>query len=340
MDLLAHVVRGELSESRHYGNIAIADSEGRLIYSSGPEKGEASFLRSSAKPFQAVALVESGAADHFGLSVEELSVACASHNGEERHVRVVGGMLERAGLTPEYLLCGSHLPMHEPSAHALIRAGLAPSNLHSNCSGKHTGMLLTCLQMGWPLENYNAPEHPLQKWLLEIVAEFCGMSTAEVKTGMDGCSVVCFGMTVHQMAIGFARLADANYWERNGNPKHAATVRRIINAMMTEPFMVAGTNRADTDLMEVAPNRIFSKGGAEAVWCIGFPEQGFGLAMKVIDGAARAHAPILVEALRQTNLLEENEIAAFAAKQVKPLRNVRGLVIGEYQAAFKLQSPD
>jgi L-asparaginase II len=340
MNLLAHVVRGELSESRHYGYIAIADAQGRLLYSSGPQDGEPSFLRSSAKPFQAVALVESGAADRFGLSTEELSVACASHNGEDRHVRVVRGMLERAGLSPDQLLCGSHLPMDEPSAHALIRAGLTPSNLHSNCSGKHTGMLLTCLQMGWPTENYNLPEHPLQKWLLEIVAEFCGMEPAEVKTGMDGCSVVCFGMTTHQMATGFARLADPNYWEEIGNSKRAATVRRITNAMMSEPFMVGGTGRADTDLMEIGAGHVFSKGGAEAVWCVGFPDKGLGLAMKVVDGAARSHPAVLVEALRQTKLLEENQITEFAARQVKPLRNVRGLVIGEYKAAFKLLPPD
>lgn len=336
MNLLAQVMRGELSESRHYGAIAIANTEGALVYGAGEVDGFQAFLRSSAKPFQAIPLIESGAADRFELSEQEIAVACASHNGEDEHVRVVGGMLERGGLSPDQLLCGAHLPYYEPAANALIRAGKAPSNLHSNCSGKHTGMLLVCKQMGWPTENYNEPEHPLQKWILEIVAEFCGLPVSEVATGVDGCSVVCFGMTVQQMATGFARLTAPTYWEQAGKPKHAAAVQRIINAMMTHPFMVGGTGRADTDLMTLASGQIFSKGGAEAVWCMGFPERGLGLAVKVEDGASRAHPVIVAEALRQTGLLGEREIAAFAAKQISPLRNVRGLVVGEIKPVFKL----
>lgn len=337
---MAHVVRGELSESRHYGAIAVANSAGQLIYGTGDVAGFQAFLRSSAKPFQAIPLVESGAADRFNLSDQELAVACASHNGEDEHVRVVAGMLERAGLSPDQLLCGAHLPYHEPTATALVQAGKAPSNLHSNCSGKHTGMLMVCKQMGWPTENYNEPEHPLQKWLLEVVAEFCGLPASEVATGVDGCSVVCFGMTVQQMATGFARLADPVYWEQTGKPEHAAAVQRITKAMMTHPFMVGGTGRADTDLMTLAQGSLFSKGGAEAVWCMGFPGRGLGLAVKVEDGASRAHPVIVSEALRQTGLLAESEIAAFAAKQISPLRNVRGLVVGEVRPAFQLLPPD
>ena len=338
--MLAHVIRGGMSESRHYGYLAIADTSGRRVYATETADSLPAFLRSSAKPFQALALVESGAADRFGLSETELAIACASHSGEEPHVRLIRGMLERADLSPEDLLCGSHLPFYEPAAHALIREGRAPSNLHSNCSGKHTGMLLTCLQMGWPIENYNLPEHPLQKWFLELVAEFCNLPPAEVKTGMDGCSVVCFGMTVGQMATGFARLADPTYWEQAGKPEHAAAIARITRAMMAHPFFVSGTDREDKALMEAAPGRIFSKGGAEAVWCMGFPGRGLGLALKVDDGYSRAHAVIIAEALRQSGLLTESEIAAFTAHQVKPLRNVRGLVIGEIQAKFKLLPPD
>jgi L-asparaginase II len=327
-----------MSESRHYGSLAVTDVEGQLIYGVGAVDGAPAYLRSSAKPFQAIPLIESGAAERFGLSDQEIAVACASHNGEDEHVRVVGGMLERAGLSPDQLLCGAHLPYYEPAATALTRAGQPPSNLHSNCSGKHTGMLLVCKQMGWPTENYNEPEHPLQKWILEIVAEFCGMPVSEVATGVDGCSVVCFGMTVRQMATGFARLSDPTYWEQAGKPEHARAVKRIINAMMAHPFMVGGTARNDTDLMQLAPGRVFSKGGAEAVWCMGFPERGLGLALKVEDGTPRAHPVIIAEALHQTGLLDEAVIKGFAAHQIKPLRNVRGLVVGEIRPAFKLQA--
>ncbi len=340
INLLAEVVRGSLSESRHYGYLAIVNPAGQLVAATGPEDTAPTFLRSSAKPFQALPLIESGAADHFGLSEQELAVACASHNGEDEHVRVVGGMLERAGLSPEQLLCGAHLPYYEPAANTLLRDHRTPSNLHSNCSGKHTGMLLVCKHMGWPTENYADPEHPLQKWILELVAEFCGLPASEIATGVDGCSVVCFGVTVRQMATGFARFADPTYWEQAGKPKHAAAVKRIINAMMAHPFMVGGTGRSDTDLMKAAPGRVFSKVGAEAVWCMGFPGRNLGLAMKVTDGANRAHPVILAAALRQTGLLDEAEIAAFEAQQVKPLRNVRGLKVGEYRAALKIFLPD
>jgi L-asparaginase II len=142
------------------------------------------------------------------------------------------------------------------------------------------------------------------------------------------------------MATGFARLSDPAYWENIGKPEHANAGWRIINAMMEYPFMIGGTGRSDTDLMVAAPGRIFSKAGAEAVWCMGFPGAGLGLALKVEDGANRASPDIIAEALRQTKLLSEMEIAAFAARQVKPWRNVRGQIVGEFRADFKLLPPD
>src|SRR5690348_11907643 len=248
MTLLAHVVRGGLSESRHYGSIAITNAAGDLLYSTGPVDSPPTFLRSSAKPFQAIPLIESGAADRFNLTPKEVALACASHNGEDEHVQTVAGMQARAGLTPDELLCGAHFPYYEPASIALTRAGRPPSTLHSNCSGKHTGMLLVCKQMGWPTENYHAPEHPLQQWILEVVAEFCDIPASQIATGVDGCSVVCFGVPVHKMAIGFARFADPSYWEKVGKPEHAKAAKRITEAMMAHPFMVGGTGRGDTDL--------------------------------------------------------------------------------------------
>ncbi len=342
MNTLAHLTRGEISESRHAGFIAIANSQGQALYTSGPlEEDQVSFLRSSAKPMQATALVESGAADRFGLTPAELAIACASHNGEEEHTRLVAGMLEKGGLSPDQLLCGWHWPLHAATTDRMKVAGQVPNNLHSNCSGKHTGMLLTCKHMGWPTENYTEPEHPLQQLLLQTVAEFAGLRPSEIATGRDGCSVVCFGMTTVQMATAFARLARPAYWREVGRPERAEAVERLTTAMRTYPFNVGGTDRTDTDLMEAAPGgRIFCKGGAEAVWCAGFPEPGLGLAMKIEDGATRAEPVLITEVLRQTNLLTEAEIAPFEAKHVKPLRNVRGLVIGHYQTTFDLRSPE
>lgn len=342
MNILAHVTRGNISESRHTGFIAVADPHGRPLFTSGPlGEDRVSFMRSAAKPIQATALVESGAAERFGLTEAELAVACSSHNGQEEHTRLVQSMLDKGGLKAEQLLCGSHWPLHAATSDQMKHEGRTPTNLHSNCSGKHTGMLLTCLQMGWPTENYTEPEHPLQQLLLKTMGEFTGLRPAEIATGRDGCSVVCFGMTTVQMATAFARLAAPDYWRETGRPERAEAVQRLTEAMRTYPFNVGGTGRADTDLMEAAPGgRIFSKGGAEAVWCMGFPEKGFGLAFKIEDGSARAEAAIGAEALRQTGLLSAAEIDKFASLQVKPLRNVRGIEIGYYQPTFELRAPD
>ena len=342
MDILAHVTRGGISESRHAGFIAIADSTGKALLTSGPlDQDRVAFLRSSAKPFQAIPLLETGAADAFELTPAEIALACASHNGQPEHTRQVQAMLDKAGLRVDQLLCGAHYPYHPSDADALRREGRAPSNLHSNCSGEHTGMLLTCKHMGWPTEDYTEPEHPLQQAILNAVADFAGLNPSEIATGRDGCSVVCFGLTTLQMATAFARLAQPAYWEKQGNPDRARAVTRITEAMYTHPFNVAGTGRGDTDLMEAAPGgRIFSKGGAEAVWCMGFPQRGVALAVKIEDGANRAEPAILSRILRTTGLLNEAEIAAYEAKQLTKLKNVRGIVVGEYQAVFDLKSPE
>lgn len=342
MNTLSHVVRGGISESRHAGYLAIADAYGRLIYTSGPlDEDRVAFMRSSAKPLQALPLLETGAAERFGLTPAEIALACASHNGEPEHTRQVQIMLDKAGLQREQLLCGAHYPYHQPTQDEMRRLSKKPNTLHSNCSGKHTGMLLVCKHMGWSLDNYTDLEHPLQQMILQTMADFSGVRPAEIATGIDGCSVVCFGITVGQMATAFARLADPSYWLERNLPQRADAVRRISEAMWLNSFNVAGSERGDTDLMSaVAPGRVFSKVGAEAVWCVGFPVAKLGLAMKIEDGGTRAEPVILAEALRQTHLLSETEIQTFEAKQVKPLRNVRGIIVGEHKATLELRVPE
>ena len=342
MEILAHVTRGGISESRHAGFIAIADANGKALLTSGPlDQDRVSFLRSAAKPFQAIPLVESGAADAFGLTPAELALACASHSGQPEHTRQVQAMLDKGGLRVDQLLCGAHYPYHQPTADQMRREGQTPTNLHSNCSGKHTGMLLVCKHMGWPTESYTEPDHPLQQAILKAVAGFAGLHPSEIATGRDGCSVVSFGLTTLQMATAFARLGQPAYWEKQGNPERAKAVTRLTEAMYTYPFNLGGTGRGDTDLMESAPNgRVYSKAGAEAVWCMGFPHRGVALAMKIEDGANRAEPAILSRILRRTGLLNEAEIDAYEARQLVPLKNVRGIVVGDYQAVFELKSPE
>ena len=342
MNILAHITRGGISESRHAGFVAVANPQGQALFTSGPlDDDRVAFMRSSAKPLQALALIETGAADHFGLTEAEIAMACASHGGEERHVQQVQAMLDKGGLSADQLLCGAHYPYYVPSQDVLKRSGIPPTNLHSNCSGKHTGMLLVCKHMGWPTETYTEPEHPLQQLILKNVAEFCGLRPSEVATGVDGCSVVCFGMTTVQMATAFARLASPEYWQKQGQPARAETVRRITQAMWHYPFNVAGTGRNDTDLMEAAPNgKVFSKAGAEGVWCLGFPEQKVGMAMKIEDGHNRVESIVLSNALHQLTYLAPTELAQFENHQIAPLYNVRGKVVGEYVASFDFHTSE
>jgi L-asparaginase II len=342
MNLLAEVIRGRLVESRHYGFICMANSAGEVLLSSGPlSQDPLSFLRSAAKPIQAVPLVESGAADFFRLTEEELALACASHNGEPEHVRMVEHMLAKAGLEAGFLLCGADYPLHDLSRETLIKAGEAPQAKFNNCSGKHAGMLMVCKHQGWPLENYTSLEHPLQQAIIQVVAEFCGLEVEQIHTGVDGCSVVCFGMTTVQMATAFARLADPVYWEKKGVSQRAETVQRITAAMRKNPFYVAGTGRGDTDLMNsFSGSKIFSKVGAEAVWGLGLPEQGLGVALKVADGASRASAVIMSEFLRQTGYVPAEDLSHFDDLQVKVIVNKRGIPVGEYRPAFELRPPN
>ena len=185
---LAATRRGPLIESVHRGRVAVCNPEGTILEETGDPEGYV-YVRSSAKPFQAIPLLLSGVARELGLTDEEIAVVCASHNGEERHLSVVRSVLQKAGLSEEHLQNGPHPPLHAPAATRLARNGEAPSAIHGNCSGKHAGMLALCIYEGWSTEEYRKPEHPLQRRILETVAEICGMQRDELLLGGDGCGV-------------------------------------------------------------------------------------------------------------------------------------------------------
>ena len=286
---LAAVTRGELVESVHRGRLAVFDPMGGELEAWGDTEAYV-YLRSSAKPFQALPLVLSGAADAFGLTDEELAVACASHNAEEPHLAAVRSILEKAGLTEGDLQSGAHLPMHEPAADELIRRGEEPHSIHGNCSGKHAGMLAVCVHEGYETLGYREPGHPLQRRILGLIAEVCGVEEDEVLIAGDNCGVPAFALPLHSFATGLARVATGDEL-----PDHlVGAAMRIRDAMRSHPFMVAGTGRFDTELME--RTHLLVKGGAEAVLAVGDPE-GWGMALKISDGAHRAVRPAALAAL-------------------------------------------
>jgi L-asparaginase II len=286
---LVAVRRGALVESVHRGRIAVCDPDGELIEAMGDPGGYV-YARSSAKPFQAMPLLLSGAADAFGLTDEELAVVCASHNAEEPHLAAVRSILRKAGLSEEDLQCGAHPPMYGPAAEELARRGEEPRRVHGNCSGKHAGMLTLCAYEGWETASYRDPDHPLQWRILQTVAQICGLERDAIPLAGDGCGVPSIGMPLRNLATGVARLATGE----NLSDDLIEAARRIRRAMRGHPYMVAGTGRLDTTVMRGTD--LIAKGGAEGVFAAGSPD-GWGLALKISDGTARAVSPAGLAAL-------------------------------------------
>ena len=286
---LAAVTRGALVESVHRGRLVVCDPDGNVLEAVGDPEAYI-YARSSAKPFQGLPLVHSGAADAFGLTDRELAVACASHNAEEPHLVAVRSILEKAGLTEDDLQSGAHPPLYEPEADKLIRSGEVPRPIHSNCSGKHAGMLAVCVHEGYETATYRDPAHPLQRRILGLIAEVCGLREDEVLVASDNCGVPAFALPLRSFATGLARLATGNALP----DELALAALRIGEAMREHPFMVAGSGRFDTDLMESTD--LLVKGGAEAVLAVG-SQDGWGMALKVSDGAVRAVRPAALAAL-------------------------------------------
>lgn len=336
--VLVEVTRGPIVESVHYGAIAVSDVDGNLLAWAG-NPGTIAYYRSSSKPIQAVPLVESGGADHFGLSDEEIAVVCGSHGGEDIHVRAVMNILDKIGVRPDALACGVHMPYDKATSEQLEESGDAPTALHNNCSGKHAGMLALARFYGWPIGGYENPHHPVQQLLREVVAQFAGMEPKQVAVGVDGCGVCTFSVPVSRMALSFARLAQPGFWPE---PRRGA-VRRITHAMIAHPEMVAARQgRIDTDLMRAAGGTVIAKAGAEGVYCAARlaidGEPGAGFALKLLDGdtQGRARNPAVIEALRQAGFLDEQTLNKLESYWLEEVRNRPGDVVGMVRPAFTL----
>jgi L-asparaginase II len=326
---LVEVTRGGRVESAHRGAIAVVDAAGNLIAHVG-EVDLVSYLRSSAKPFQLRPLVESGAADRFGFTAAELAVIAGSHSGEPRHVAVVQSILDKIGVREEALQCGSHVPFNAAAAQMLRVAGREPSVLHNNCSGKHAGMLAQAVDRGLSTADYLDPQHPVQVTIRQRLAELGGITLAEIGVGVDGCSAPCFAMPLRAAALAFARLAAGR----------DSGLRRVAQAMLDHPEMVAGEGRIDTDLMRAVPGRLVSKGGAEGYHGMGLIRSGgsaWGIAIKIADGdGKRGGHPVIIETLRQLGVLDDAALAQLKNYHSWPVTNHRGLEVGAVRANFQL----
>jgi L-asparaginase II len=322
--LVIEVTRGDMVESRHRADIAVVDPAGKVVRAWGDIEPPV-YGRSAIKPLQALPLIESGAADRFGVSVPEIALACASHNGESRHVELVTAWLARIGCSGADLECGSHAPYQEASVEALIRAGRKPDATYNNCSGKHTGFLSTARHLGESTAGYIRYEHPVQQRILGALEQMTGLRLGEAPRGIDGCGIPVIGIPLGNMALAMARLADPD--------EPVPPARRILAAMAAEPFLVAGTGRFCTKVMEIVGAKVVLKTGAEGVYTAALPTLGLGVALKVEDGAGRAAEVAMGRVLHELKLLTDDEENALADALTPPIRNRVGRETGRIRPA-------
>lgn len=335
-EILAQVIRGETVESIHRGHIYVVDGEGNTVASVG-DPSTVTYFRSAAKPFQALPVITSGAADAFGFTEEEIAMSIASHSGEKMHTTLVAKMLDRIGMTESDLHCGAHAPFYAAEAERMLREGETPTQLHNNCSGKHAAMLALAKHIDADTATYELAENRIQKRILRCVSDFTGIAENEIAQGIDGCAAPNFAIPVTAMAKSFANLV----FPLNFHPAVQEASSRIMHAMMRHPELIGGTDRLDTMLMKAAPGKIISKVGADGVWLCGvLPSEkypsGLGIALKVEDGDDFRGRPVIaIEILRQIEILDEGQLTDLSPS---PIKNRRGQAVGRVQAAMLLKS--
>jgi L-asparaginase II len=328
--VLVEALRGALVESRHCGAVAVVDAAGRPVLALG-DVGRPVYPRSAVKALQALPLVESGAADRCGLGPEELALACASHSGEPGHVATATRMLTLAGLDLGALKCGAHWPIHQPSAHALARDGGTASAVHNNCSGKHAGFLCVACALDADRSHYVEPAHPVQRLVKTTLESLTGTVLSQDVCAVDGCSVPTWAMPLSALARGFARFGTG----AGLAPERAKAAARLRAACAAHPWHVAGTGRFCTEIMRRLGEHAFVKTGAEGVYCAALPEQGFGIAVKCDDGAARA-AEVMLSAML-ARFLPVGADSRALDQYVRPtLRNWNGIATGSLRPTAAL----
>lgn len=329
--VLVKVIRGDTVESAHRGHLIVINGIGETVASIGEPKA-VTFFRSAAKPFQAIPCITSGAADAFNFSEEEIALACASHSGEQRHVRIAGLMLERIGLNEAHLHCGSHLPFYEKEAERMLRVGEYATQLHNNCSGKHAAMLALAKHIEADIATYELLENPVQQKILGAVSLFTETPVNKIAIAIDGCVAPNFALPLHAMATAFMNLIRPEKFDQ----KTRDAAARIVSAMVNHPELIGGSERLDTMLMQAPEGKIISKVGADGVWLCGvLPSEkyptGLAIALKIEDGDDKRARPVVaVEILRHLGILSAEHLADVSPM---PIKNRRGDVVGRVETA-------
>jgi L-asparaginase II len=326
--ILVEITRGDLVESVHRGSIVIANADGEIVFALG-DIDALVYPRSSLKPIQALPLLESGAADAFGLGDEEIALACASHSGEPMHTTRVAAWLARIGCEPSDLACGPHPVRYEPVWEAMVRHGEQPTRVHNNCSGKHTGFLTVARHWDIATKGYEHHDHPVQRAIAVALGEMADID-GELPWGVDGCAAPNFALPLSSFARALSKFAaPASLPSQRCN-----AARRIVRAMTTYPELVSGTGRACAIFMRAAKGHAAVKTGAEGYFAGIVPDAGLGIALKIDDGTTRASETAMAAILDKLGLLGRD--AAAHAILRAPVTNTRGAVVGERRPAAAL----
>lgn len=327
---LVSAYRGGNLDAVYYGSVAVTDSTGRLLFAYDEPYYKA-FLRSSVKMFQAIPVILSGAADRFGLSDAELAICCASHTGTGYHLEAAAGILQKIGLDRSMLLCGAHEPADRAERDRLIMQNEAPSELHNNCSGKHAGMLATCLAQGWPLESYLEIDHPLQIWIHDLIAEFSSVRRDQLVMGMDGCSLPTCYLPLATISTMLARFV-----ERAGSD---TAERRILAAVAAFPEMIHELGAFDSKLTRVLAGRGIAKRGAMAIHVVGVDTDRYGpigITVKLEDGNNDSVPIAVMSVLKQIGILMPDQQEQLRRFETIHLANWRGVDVGDMEPTFTL----
>lgn len=326
------IMRGGNVESVAYADAAVVDSLGHLVAWVGdPER--ATFWRSSAKPVQAMAVVLSGAASDFSLSGPELAMITASHGGEPRHVQQVRQILEKISVPEDSLICGPHWPTTAHARQALRDAGEQPTRIHNNCSGKHAGMMMLARQLQVEAQGYEQPTHPVQEKIFRVVKMMTGTSPGQALiTGTDGCGVPTFFLPLARMAFAYAQLADP----RGLEIQDATAASILAETVRRYPEMISGDGRLEVRLAETTNHRFIAKIGAEAIVCVGVPERGWGIALKMADGNDRTLASALLALLAELDLLDQESLTSLHDTMFPVLRNHGGDEVGSMRPVLSV----
>ncbi|MFZ2330063.1 MAG: asparaginase [Atribacterota bacterium] len=333
---LIKIFRGKLIENIYRGDIAVVNQNGNLLYSIGnPQK--VTYWRSAAKPIQVFPVIYSGASRKYRFTEEEIAILASSHNGEEKHIKLVYDVLKKIKIDEKYLQCGICPPVYKPKTNALRKAKIKLSPVYNPCSGKHTAMLTLCQFFGWSIKDYYRIDHPVQQMILEDISSMCQYPKEKIYIGVDDCGVPVFGLPIEYMSNAYARIAN---WEIL-NKKYKKIAKKVFLSMVRNPYIIGGTDRFDTDLMKVANGNLLAKSGADGVFCIGIRKEGthlgMGITTKIESGNIKFLPMAVIQVLKQLKILSETQLNKLNKYIPEGINNLRCEKVGHFVSDFELK---